>query len=103
MASANEIPFRHREEGSDEAIHTGLLRSARNDEEMIAKLMILVAKAWQKGPSQVLPPSCRYQPSCSAYAITAIERYGALRGGWMALKRIGRCHPWGGQGYDPVP
>jgi putative membrane protein insertion efficiency factor len=51
----------------------------------------------------VLPPSCRYQPSCSAYAITAINRYGAGRGGWMALKRILRCHPWGGQGYDPVP
>ena len=67
------------------------------------RLMILVAKAWQKGPSQVLPPSCRYQPSCSAYAITAIERYGAARGGWMALKRIFRCHPWGGQGHDPVP
>ena len=70
---------------------------------MIARLMILIARAWQKGTSQVLPPSCRYQPSCSAYAITAIERYGAARGGWMALKRICRCHPWGGQGYDPVP
>ena len=70
---------------------------------MIAKLMILATKAWQQGPSQILPPSCRYHPSCSAYAITAIERYGAARGGWMALKRIGRCHPWGGQGYDPVP
>ena len=71
--------------------------------DMIDRAMILVAKAWQKGPSQILPPSCRYQPSCSAYAITAIERYGAARGGWMALKRILRCHPWGGQGYDPVP
>ena len=70
---------------------------------MIARLMILVAKGWQKGPSQVLPPSCRYQPSCSAYAITAIQRYGAAKGGWLALKRILRCHPWGGQGYDPVP
>ncbi len=60
-------------------------------------------RGWQKGPSQVLPPSCRYQPSCSAYAITAIQRYGAARGGWLALKRICRCHPWGGQGYDPVP
>ena len=70
---------------------------------MIARLMILITRAWQKGPSQVLPPSCRYQPSCSAYAITAIERYGAARGGWMALKRILRCHPWGGQGPDPVP
>ena len=65
--------------------------------------MILVANAWQKGQSQVLPPSCRYQPSCSAYAITAIQRYGAARGGWMALKLICRCHHWGGQGPDPVP
>ena len=70
---------------------------------MIARLMILIAKAWQQGPSKVLPPSCRYQPSCSAYAITAIQRYGAARGGWMALKRICRCHPCGGQGPDPVP
>ena len=70
---------------------------------MIGKLLIIVAKGWQKGPSLVLPPSCRYAPSCSAYAITAIERYGALHGGWMAAKRIARCHPWGGSGADPVP
>jgi putative membrane protein insertion efficiency factor len=70
---------------------------------VIARLLIGVCKAWQMGPSQVLPPSCRYQPSCSAYAITALSRYGALRGSWLALKRICRCHPWGGQGYDPVP
>jgi putative membrane protein insertion efficiency factor len=70
---------------------------------MIDKALILLARAWQMGPSRILPPSCRYQPSCSAYAITAIERYGAARGGWMALRRICRCHPWGGQGYDPVP
>jgi putative membrane protein insertion efficiency factor len=99
----DESPLRHREERSDEAIQTGLLRSARNDDLMIGRLMILVCKAWQKGPSRILPPSCRYQPSCSAYAITAISRYGAARGGWLALKRIGRCHPWGGQGHDPVP
>jgi uncharacterized protein len=70
---------------------------------MIARLLIGIARAWQLGPSKVLPPSCRYQPSCSAYAITAIQRYGAARGSWMALKRISRCHPWGGQGCDPVP
>ena len=70
---------------------------------MIAKLLILIAKAWQKGPSAILPPSCRYRPSCSAYAITAIERYGALRGSWLAARRLARCHPWGGSGYDPVP
>ncbi len=70
---------------------------------MMARLLILVAKGWQRGPSLILPPSCRYRPSCSAYAIEALQRYGAMRGGWMAARRILRCHPWGGHGYDPVP
>jgi hypothetical protein len=70
---------------------------------MIAKLFILVARGWQLGPSRVFPPSCRYQPSCSAYAITALQRYGAIRGSWLAAKRLLRCHPWGGSGPDPVP
>jgi putative membrane protein insertion efficiency factor len=70
---------------------------------MIAKLLILVARGWQLGPSRILPPSCRYQPSCSAYAIAALSRYGALRGSWLAARRLARCHPWGGSGYDPVP
>lgn len=68
-----------------------------------ARLLMLGARAWQLGPSLILPPSCRYQPSCSAYAITAIARYGAVKGGWLAAKRIARCHPWGGHGHDPVP
>jgi putative membrane protein insertion efficiency factor len=70
---------------------------------MIARLLILVARAWQVGPSQVLPPSCRFRPSCSAYAITALKRYGAVKGSWLAARRLLRCHPWGGSGYDPVP
>ena len=70
---------------------------------MIARLLIGVARGWQLGPSKVLPPSCRYTPTCSAYAITALSRYGAAKGSWLALKRIFRCHPWGGQGHDPVP
>ncbi|MFZ3483657.1 membrane protein insertion efficiency factor YidD [Sphingomonas sp. 3-13AW] len=70
---------------------------------MIARLLILVARGWQLGPSLILPPSCRYSPSCSAYAIEALRRYGALKGSWLAARRIGRCHPWGGHGYDPVP
>ena len=70
---------------------------------MMARLLITLTRGWQAGPSRILPPSCRYQPSCSAYAITALQRYGAAKGGWLALKRIMRCHPWGGKGFDPVP
>jgi putative membrane protein insertion efficiency factor len=70
---------------------------------MMARFLIMLTRGWQLGPSRVLPPSCRYQPSCSAYAITALQRYGAAKGGWLALKRIMRCHPWGGKGFDPVP
>lgn len=70
---------------------------------MIARALIFVARLWQWTFSTILPPSCRFAPSCSAYAIEALSRYGALKGGWLALKRIVRCHPWGGSGWDPVP
>ena len=49
------------------------------------------------------PSPCRFDPSCSTYALVALERHGALRGSWLAVRRIGRCHPWGGHGWDPVP
>ena len=69
----------------------------------LASAAILVIRGYQRVISPVLPPSCRFQPTCSYYALTAIERFGVLRGGWLALKRIGRCHPWNPGGYDPVP
>jgi putative membrane protein insertion efficiency factor len=70
---------------------------------MIVRPLILLARVWQIGPSRLIPPTCRYTPSCSAYAIEAWSRYGALTGTWLALKRLLRCHPWGGSGFDPVP
>jgi putative membrane protein insertion efficiency factor len=71
--------------------------------KLFGRLLILPIRLWQVTLSRVLPPSCRFAPSCSAYAIEAIERHGPLKGGWLAARRIGRCHPWGASGYDPVP
>ena len=67
------------------------------------RLLLLVIRFYRSGISPLLPPRCRYYPTCSAYAMEAIERYGARRGGWMALRRILRCHPFHAGGYDPVP
>lgn len=53
--------------------------------------------------SPMLPPSCRFTPTCSQYAIEAVMKHGVMKGGWLTIKRICRCHPWGGSGYDPVP
>jgi len=58
---------------------------------------------YQNTVGPALPPACRYQPTCSHYAYEAVQRYGALRGSWLAFKRVLRCAPWGGSGYDPVP
>lgn len=70
---------------------------------LLAWPFILMIKAYRYLLSPLLGVNCRFAPSCSAYAIEAIERYGALRGGALTVKRMGRCHPWGGSGFDPVP
>ena len=72
-------------------------------EEIEEGVNILIARGWQLGPSRILPPTCRFMPSCSQYAIEALEKHGAIKGGWLAAKRLLRCHPWGGHGHDPVP
>ena len=66
-------------------------------------VLIFLVKIYQGVLSPYLPNACRYTPTCSQYMIEAITKHGALRGGWMGLKRFGRCHPWGGHGVDPVP
>jgi putative membrane protein insertion efficiency factor len=60
-------------------------------------------RIYQWGISPWFGPRCRYTPSCSQYALEAFQKHGIIKGGWLALKRIGRCHPWGGHGHDPVP
>ncbi len=67
------------------------------------QLLMWTIRAYQLAISPMLGPSCRFYPSCSCYAHTAIERYGVLRGGWLGLKRVLRCHPFREGGYDPVP
>lgn len=69
----------------------------------LARLLRGVVRAYQLLIAPVLPPSCRFAPSCSEYAREAIAVHGALAGGALGAKRILRCHPWGGSGYDPVP
>jgi uncharacterized protein len=68
----------------------------------VARLLRLVIRGYQHLFAWK-PSPCRYTPTCSTYAIEAIEAHGAARGSWLALRRIGRCHPWGGHGWDPVP
>ncbi|CAM3300763.1 membrane protein insertion efficiency factor YidD [Aequorivita lipolytica] len=64
---------------------------------------ILLIKGYQIFISPLLPSSCRYTPTCSHYAVEALQTHGILKGGWLAAKRIASCNPWGGSGYDPVP
>lgn len=66
-------------------------------------VLVLLVRGYQVGISPLLPASCRYFPSCSAYAVEALERHGAMRGSWLAVRRILRCHPFAIGGFDPVP
>lgn len=70
---------------------------------LAAKLLIGAITVYQKTLSPMLPNACRYQPTCSVYAQDALRKYGAIKGSWLAARRLLRCAPWGSHGYDPVP
>ncbi|HWL58086.1 MAG TPA: membrane protein insertion efficiency factor YidD [Paracoccus sp. (in: a-proteobacteria)] len=69
----------------------------------LARIVALPVRAYRLVASPWVGHACRFQPTCSAYALEALERHGALRGSLLTLRRLSRCHPWGGQGFDPVP
>jgi putative membrane protein insertion efficiency factor len=69
----------------------------------LASPLVLLVRAYQRLVSPLTPPSCRFYPSCSAYAVTALTRFGPFKGAWLAVCRLGRCHPWNPGGVDHVP
>lgn len=71
--------------------------------QLISWLFIGIIRFYQLAISPLLPPSCRYTPTCSQYSIEAIKKYGPFKGGYLSIRRILRCNPWGGHGHDPVP
>ncbi len=78
------------------------MRNGRID-RLLTELLVLLVRLYQGVVSPHLPASCRYTPTCSQYAVEALRKHGPLKGSWLALRRICRCHPWGGSGHDPVP
>lgn len=71
--------------------------------DIAAEILILPIKFYKFAISPLLPPTCRFTPSCSQYAIEALRKHGPFKGSYLTIKRLLRCHPWGGSGYDPVP
>ncbi len=71
--------------------------------KILSWLFVALIRFYQTAVSPHIPAACRFTPTCSQYALEAIKKYGPFKGGWLAIKRICRCNPWGGSGYDPVP
>lgn len=107
-----EHPVSRASEGNSAALSTSTggrapsgsrFRFARSAPRLARFAALTLIRAYKFLLSPMLPPACRFYPTCSNYAYEAVEKYGVRRGVWLGLRRIVRCHPWGGQGYDPVP
>ncbi len=71
--------------------------------KLLAYPFMILIRGYQMFVSPMLPSTCRFIPTCSEYSLQALRKYGILKGGWLSIKRVARCHPWGGHGHDPVP
>ncbi len=71
--------------------------------KLLTQILLIPIYFYRGVISPMLPPRCRFTPTCSQYAVEALKKHGPFKGLWLSIKRIGRCHPWGGSGYDPVP
>lgn len=71
--------------------------------KILSYILIFLVRIYQYVISPILPSACRYTPSCSVYTVDAIKKHGPIKGGWLGIKRIASCNPWGGNGHDPVP
>jgi putative membrane protein insertion efficiency factor len=84
-------------------VHPVVAPGAPVENIALKAVALFLIRLYQKLISPMLPASCRFYPSCSEYTYQAIEKYGALRGGWLGVRRVSRCHPWNPGGFDPVP
>jgi len=80
-----------------------LIQIYRVTVKVITFPFVVLIKIYQVIVSPLFPPSCRFVPTCSQYSVEALRKYGLFKGGWLTIKRISKCHPWGGNGYDPLP
>lgn len=103
MRADLEAEHDHNHQDHDEGSDGALVRADDARVGWLAGLGVKAIRFYQNAISPALPPSCRYQPTCSQYTLTAIKKYGFIRGSWMGLRRILRCHPFHPGGHDPVP
>ncbi len=92
------VTWRH-----DAGAQTVVVAEGRLMKQLAAAFILAIISVYRYGVSPFTPASCRFMPTCSTYARDAIVQHGPLRGGWLAVRRLSRCHPLGGWGYDPVP